>query len=268
MKKSASRKKDPIVIDNHKNLVFNSEEELYDHFSEDIEKFEEEYQSRRTEGDFTLEELSNHDDRLSDLLDDPDEVWKKNEIFTYIKQFEEDPMVWHLAICYLTEETPSFIYLHFPTRDPLLVEQYREEQMIYDRSKREVPIGAMEGDALYEGDPLAGGLYKAMMMIRAKKDINEDQFVDFHECRETSVEDPDEIWRHTDPQGYVLVTFIKEFEAPEGQNYFYIVVTLEDEASNSHSLLFSFPTKDGSLVGRYRHGENLQADEIVQESSH
>lgn len=268
MKKSSSRKKESIVIDAAKKLIFNSEEELYEHFSADIERLEDEYQERRVDTDFAIEELSTYDDRLSDLLDDPDEVWKNGELFTYIKQFEDDPMVWHVALCYLTEETPSFIYLHFPSRDPMLIEKYREQEMIYDRSKREVPLGAMEGDALYEGDLLAGGLYKAMMMIRAKKDIAEDKFTDFAECREPSVEDPDEIWRHTDPQGYVLVTFIKEFEAAEGQNYFYIVVTLEDEASNSHSLLFSFPTKDGSLVGRYRHGENLQADEIVQESSH
>lgn len=268
MKKSASRKKEAIVIDAQKNLVFQSEEELYAHFSADIERLEEEYQEQRSEADIPMDKLSDYDERLSDLLDDPDEVWQKGDIFIYIKQFEENPVIWHLALCYLTEETPSFIYLHFPTKDPMLVEKYREDQMIYDHTKREVPLGAMEGDALYEGDTLASGLYKAMMMIRAKKDIHEDKFVDYQDCREPSVEEPDEIWRHTDPQGYVLVTFIKEFEAAEGQNYYYIVVTLEDEASNSHSLLFSFPTKDASLVGRYRHGENLQADEIVQESSH
>ena len=173
MKKSASRKKDPIVIDAQKNLIFQSEEELYEHFSADIQRLEEEYQDRRSEADFSLEELSEYDDRLSDLLDDPDEVWQKGSIFVYMKQFDEDPVIWHLAICYLTEETPSFIYLHFPTRDPMLVEKYREEQMIYDRYRREVPLGAMEGDALYEGDTLAAGLYRAMMMIRAKKDIHE-----------------------------------------------------------------------------------------------
>ncbi|NQZ19758.1 MAG: peptidase, partial [Bdellovibrionales bacterium] len=38
--------------------------------------------------------------------------------------------------------------------------------------------------------------------------------------------------------------------------------------TNSHALLFSFPTSDETLVDRYRHGENLQADEVIQESSH
>lgn len=32
--------------------------------------------------------------------------------------------------------------------------------------------------------------------------------------------------------------------------------------------MFSFPTNDESLVDRYRHGENLHAEEVVQESSH
>jgi hypothetical protein len=35
-----------------------------------------------------------------------------------------------------------------------------------------------------------------------------------------------------------------------------------------HSLLFSFPTSDTYLLDRYRQGENLQAEEVVQESSH
>jgi hypothetical protein len=45
-------------------------------------------------------------------------------------------------------------------------------------------------------------------------------------------------------------------------------VTIEDTPSSSHALLFSFPTTDENLIGRYRHGENMQAEEVVQEASH
>ena len=48
----------------------------------------------------------------------------------------------------------------------------------------------------------------------------------------------------------------------------YVVVTIEDTPSSSHALLFSFPTGDKNLLDRYRHGENLQAEEVVQEASH
>ena len=68
--------------------------------------------------------------------------------------------------------------------------------------------------------------------------------------------------------GNVLVSFIREFPDEADGGIHYIVVTIEDMPSNSHALLFSFPTKDENLVGRYRHGENLQAEEVVQEASH
>ncbi|MBO9668798.1 MAG: peptidase, partial [Bdellovibrio sp.] len=67
----------------------------------------------------------------------------------------------------------------------------------------------------------------------------------------------------------VLVCFIKEFPDHEtAKDLTYIAVTQEDEETNVHSLLFSFPTTDSTLADRYRQGENLQAEEVSQESSH
>jgi hypothetical protein len=47
-----------------------------------------------------------------------------------------------------------------------------------------------------------------------------------------------------------------------------MVVTEEDTEAQVNSLLFSFPTKDETLVDRYRQGENLEAEEVATESSH
>ena len=80
-------------------------------------------------------------------------------------------------------------------------------------------------------------------------------------------QDADEIWRTNDTMGNILVSFIKDF-SDHDRGLTYIVVTVEDTPSNSHALLFSFPTKDSALADRYRHGESLHADEVVQESSH
>ena len=135
---------------------------------------------------------------------------------------------------------------------------------------------AVEGDALSEGDDLAVGLYRAMLTLRSEKDLEEGVFKDYEALREVTIEEPDEIWRSVDLSGNILVTFIKDFggedlstdlpsELPEVR---YIVVTIEDTPSSSHALLFSFPTTDINLVDRYRHGENLQAEEVVQEGSH
>lgn len=271
-------KKPNIVIDAVKGLSFHTEEELFEHFAEDIGKFEKEYFSKRNpNADISEEELAKFESHLTPCLEFPDEIWEdstslSDPVRIYIKYFEDDledfDYSYHVAVCYMTGGTPSFVYLHFPSVDLDLVEVYRRGEILFDRSLLNVPPGAIEGDALTEGDELALGLYKAMMLVRSEKDIPESKFRDLAHLREETLEEPDEIWRNTDTGGNVLVTFVREFpDELEGDTY-YLVITLEDMPSSSHALLFSFPTSDKSLTERYRHGENLQAEEVIQESSH
>ena len=107
-----------------------------------------------------------------------------------------------------------------------------------------------------------------MIKVRGESDIKEETFADYANLREETIEQPDEIWRSNDSMGNVLVSFIRDFPDEGETGIHYIVVTIEDMPSNSHALLFSFPTTDENLIGRYRHGENLQAEEVVQEASH
>lgn len=271
MSRSSKKKSnEPIVIDEEHGLVFESEQDLYSHFEKEIQTLEREFFSLRKQEDINEFEFKKYDNQLEKLLDDPDEVWEdtsslgsQQRVFIYIRRFDS---ISHVAACYLTESTPSFVYLHFPTSDESLVDNYRRGQMVFQRMMGDMPMGALDGDALHEGDELASGLYKAMLLLRGDKDIPEDEFGSYAECREPTLEDADEIWRSGDSTGNVLVSFLKEFN--EDDEFYYIVVTVEDAPSGSHALLFSFPTRDKGLVDRYRHGENLQAEEVVQESSH
>lgn len=271
MTRSSSKKSfEPIVIDEAEGLVFDNEDELYSHFEQEIQVLESEFFTLRGKADINEFEFKRYDGQLDRLLDDPDEVWEDRDtltghrLFIYVRRFDKE--VHHIAACYLTESTPSFVYLHFPTRDEHLVERYRRGQLVFQRSQADMPLGAIDGDALHESDELAVGLYKAMLLLRSDKDIPEEEFHVFAECREPTLEEADEIWRSSDSLGNVLVSFIKEFG--EDEDLSYVVVTVEDAPSGSHALLFSFPTRDRGLVDRYRHGENLQAEEVVQESSH
>lgn len=271
MSRSPRKKaKEPIVIDEAEGLIFSSEQDLYAHFAKEIDVLEQEFFTLRKADDIDEDRFTKYDSQLDRLLDDPDEVWEDTDtlthqrVFIYIRRFEKN--ISHVAACYLTESTPSFVYLHFPTSDSALVERYRRGQLVFKRSSSDAPLGAISGDALHEGDELAIGLYKAMLLVRSEKDIPEDEFQIYAEHRELTLEDADEIWRSSDSLGNVLVSFIKE--VGEDEEFSYVVVTVEDEPSGSHALLFSFPSRDKGLVDRYRHGENLQAEEVVQESSH
>ncbi len=297
-----------IVIDEKNGLVFETEEELFQHFKKEISFLEKEFFKLREESDIPDKDFEKYEENLALLLDTPDEVWEDSETISgvvltiYLKKIgkprvkvskkkapveeveededsektssetpdidEADKPLYHVGIVYLVNDAPTFVYLHFPTHSEALYAQYRRGEKIYDRFEENTPLGAIEGDALFENDEFARGLYHAMLIVRSETDIREEDFRDYAKHREESIEQPDEIWRTTDSTGNVLVHFVRDLSEDGADGLFYVVVTIEDAASNSHALLFSFPTNDESLVARYRQGENLQAEEVVQEASH
>jgi hypothetical protein len=259
-----------IVIDPDKDLVFSTEEELFDHFALQILEIETFYfDVLKSYDDLKIENFNKYEKNLTLCLQNPDEVWFTDELTSietaiYIKKIKDD--LHHIAICYLYNDEPSFIFMHFPTTSVGLIEEFRMGEMVFDLTTKDVYPGAIDGDALSEGDILAIGHYKAMLVVRNDSDIPAADFQNYSPLREDSIELADEIWRTSDSYGQNIVTFIKHHPDPE--NIYYIVVTLEDSESDSNILLFSFPTNDEALVDRYRQGENLQADEIIQENSH
>lgn len=283
-RKASQAKKEPvgkIVIDANKGLVFADEDELFNHFSNDIGHLEKNFFAHKKDTDISLDDYGKFESCLSKLLTDPAEIWLDkeslpgNEVSNFIAEFASDGKMsaekfYYVGQVYMSGDTPSFVYLHFPTLDTDLVAKYRKGEMVYDRARGDALPGASDGDALSEREPLAEGLYRAMIKVRGESDVPEADFPKYFHLREETIEEPDEIWRSRDAYGIILVNFIKEFGSTENkeEELFYIAVTQEDPTAESHMLLFSFPTKDKSLVERYRHGENMTADEVVQESSH
>ncbi len=269
------RKLPKIVIDQQAGLVFHSEKELYEFFAPQIEVLENQHHSLRKENDVLEEEVENLSQLLDLTLDEPAEIWYDEKsfddfpIFHFIRPLEE-LNAFHVAVTYVSaEDEPTFIFLHFVTRDLDLVTHYRRGDLVYDKAFEEVGFGALEGDALSDGDPMAMGLFLSMLKLRSETDVPFEKFQELGtECREETIESPDEIWRTNDLHGETLVTFIREFPEHELKDFNYVVVTQEDTSSAVHSLLFSFPSSDSTLLDRYRHGENLQADEVSTESSH
>jgi hypothetical protein len=271
--------KDQIVIDETRGLVFSTEDELYDHFLPQIQALEKEYFTTRSDEDIHERDFPKYEGLLNQVLDDPDEIWEDAtsihgfRVRTYVGHYTASEggtseQVYYVALAYATNDVPSFVYLHFPSSDLSLVDRFRRGNLIYDRVLKEVEQGAVDGDALSEGDDLAVGLYRAMLTLRSEKDIAEAEFKTYEHLRESTIEEADEIWRSVDLSGNILVTFIKEYADEGAEGLHYVVVTIEDTPSSSHALLFSFPSMDTTLIDRYRHGENLQAEEVVQEASH
>ena len=272
------QEKELIIIDEKQGLIFENDKTLFGYFSIPIKEYENRFQEHYNEAkDFTLEEHQEKESLLEETLDDPDEIWVDDSTFedltvhTLIKSFETKQQVFHyIAVVYInTEENyPTFVFMHFPTKETKLLESFRQLEIVFHKKLEAIQFAAIDGDSLLEGDYLAIGLLESMLKIRGDKDIAADKFKDYEECRDSTIDSPDEIWRKVDSTGHILVTFIKEFPDMSVEDLHYIVVTEEDTEAQVNSLLFSFPTNDTSLVDRYRQGENLEAEEVATESSH
>lgn len=278
-------KKKEYVIDRQAGLVFGTEKELLAYFqpftdtlwNEHIHR-EQEIKNQKNESakdnglHVTNDEMES---MLADTLEEPSEIWhdamtfKEFPIFHFI-QVLPDNMGYHIATAYVSsDDEPTFIFLHFFTKDSALVAKYQKGEIIFDRSVEEVGFATIEGDGLSDGDPISMGLFLSMLKIRSDKDISYSQFKELgEELRNDTIQTPDEIWRRQDYYGNVIVSFIKEYPDHEVKNLYYIAIAQEEETGGVHSLLFSFPTNDEGLVDRYRQGENLQSEEVSQESSH
>lgn len=274
--KKVIEKDEAILIDEETDLLFCSEDCLYQHFSTPIDDLEKEYLALRGEKDIAREDFQKYEELLGNLLEGPDEIWEDSEtvkdtnLHIYIGEFQvEEQTIYYVAVLRETEGNPSFVFLHFPTTEMKLLEQYRRGKLIYSRSQSEIEVDASDEDALSEGDELARGHFESMLKVRNKKDIPEDEFGDYLKYRQETIEEADEMWRHSDLEGNTFVHFIKDFEI-EGQarGISYIVVTIEDVVSGSHFILFSFPTKDPALAERYRQGEMLNSEEPTKQESH
>jgi hypothetical protein len=261
-----------FVVDENKKLTFKSEEEVLLHFRDHIEVLEDELVAHKKDTDVESDVLSRLPNCLELTLGDPKEVWLDRSTLPevalriYFRDFELDKKkICVLALAYTSQGKPTFIYLYFPTQDEELIERYRRGLLIFKGSLEKTLFTS--GDALSEGDILAGGLYDAMTKVRSSHDIPEEDFSSYIDYRDVALETPDEVYRYTDSRGHVIVHFIKEF-SKQDQHFFYLVVTSEENLSESHFLLFSFPTKDASLVDRFRHGESLHTDDFVKADSH
>lgn len=272
-RKKPSKKE--FVVDRSAGLVFSSEQEVVDFFTPQLDFFSDELQKLSPVGEEVLPKDLDLDAILDETLDHPDEIWMDEQVvkdfpvFYFLRSLPALSIV-HVAVVYVSsDDEPRFVFLHFVTGKPDLVEHYRREDLVYDKSFDELGFAMIEGDSLSEGDPLATGQFLSMLKIRSETDVPQEKFQDLGKLfRDSTIEGADEMWRYQDSHGHWLVIFIKEIHDQGFSNLHYVVVTLEDPNSQVHSLLFSFPTDDPSLVDRYRRGENLQTEEVAQESSH
>jgi hypothetical protein len=247
-----------VLVDEHNDLIFCSDQCLRENFEDEIEALEDEYIAARTSEDIPVSEFGKLEHFLPLLLNEPDEVWEVLRLgdepplcFLIGEFLHADEHIYYVAAVYFDYNKPVFVYMHFPTRDPKLVEKYRRDNLVYDSNENDEL--QLIDDVITE-DNIAFNLYEEMLENRSSTDIEVEDFNEYNDLKLPTVEAPAEVWRLVDDEGTTFLIFIAHYQK-EAENISYIVVAIEDELTDNTLPVFGFPTADTKLVDRFRKGE-------------
>lgn len=280
-----------LFVEQEVGRLFCSEECITGYFATEIQHLEREYFQRLSDTDLSAKERVALAHLRWTTLERPDEVWRERTLsgdsrFTLISQFpgEDGGVVWSICICLFLNDEPSFLYLAFPTKSEAMVEYYRTgERYVRDLTRAAQARAEAEANASEFApteDPEKSGetnatdrlgapwtadeTYRAQLVYeRSDDDIAPEEFGEYQECLEPTLDEPDEIWSYFaegpgQPKGAKIYHFIKRFptEDEDGAEHstWFIIMAKESDDAEQIEILDAFPTRDPGLVDRHRHG--------------
>lgn len=283
-----------LLVEEEKGRLFCTEDCISNYFSPEVERLEKQYFKLLTTGDLSADERERYAHLRWVTLEEPDEVWCEKTLsgdyrYTLIAEFKpEKRSIWCVCICLFLRGEPSFLYLAFTTRNSAMAAHYRKgERLQWSRPKAERNKSiddntVIEAKPAASGEVLIDGLADAwteqevrmaeMGSLRRGDDIPPSDFPLFQACLEETLEQPDEVWSppgaippmddstDTDETDALPATprvfhFVRKYPSQDG-TFWYIVVARETEEEEEQvEILEAFPTRDASLLERYRNGQ-------------
>ncbi|MEO7161889.1 MAG: PBECR2 nuclease fold domain-containing protein, partial [Bdellovibrionia bacterium] len=235
-------------------------------------RLEKEYFRRLSPSDLDTEEK----EKLSHLrwmtLQEPDEVWREKTLagdyrYTLISEFQpEDRFIWSICICLFLRGEPSFLFMAFQTKNTAMVGSYRRGERVQWEKNQNTEHTTMEEN--YAGQRASGvvdGLADAwteeetqraqVTQKRRHDDVPMSDFILYESCVDETLEAPDEVWSIKAPESnpYQVYHFMRYY-AEEAPGVWYVVIARETEDAGQIEILDAFPTRDSTLVDRYRKG--------------
>ncbi len=253
-----------LFVEEELRRIFCSEGCISDYFSPEIEKLEKKFFNGVTPSDFSGEERESLAHLRWITLQEPDEVWCERAssgdlMYTLISEFHPgDRKMWCVCICLCLRGEPSFLFLAFPTRNHALVKAFRKGEKLdwsqraqFSQSAQQTQVSDGLADVWKENETIRAQLRKD----RRPDDISIDEFELYQGHLDVTLQNPDEVWSVVlfEEDGRHLYHFIKYFPR-ESPGIWYLVLAMETEDGEQIEILEAFPTRDGSLVQRYRTG--------------
>jgi hypothetical protein len=275
-----------LFVEEEVGRIFCSEACIAAFFAPEIERLEKDYFRKVSNGDLTKEERESFSHLRWITLQEPDEIWREKTLtgdhrYTLISEFQPGAKrVWSICICLFLKGEPSFLYLAFTSKNSALINTYRKGERV-EWAAKENPAQPAEAGELSGGahsDRLADSWTEDETFLaqanqeRRVDDIPPEQFNQYEKCMEETLETPDEVWScQVGENSARLYHFIRYYglesataedseapveedsEAPSG--VWYVIIARETEDEEQIEILDAFPTRDPSLVDRYRRGE-------------
>lgn len=278
-----------LFVEEEIGRIFCSEECISAFFSPEVERLEKGYLRRSSVNDLTSEEKESFGHLRLITLQEPDEVWREKTLtgdyrYTLISEFlPSSKPIWSVCICLFLRGEPSFLFLSFVTKNPSLVNYYRkgepvdkevlqEGRLLQHSLKKGEVQSKLKGQSSQDDPPTqevgpSDGLASAwtedetylarMNQGRSEDDIPQSEFELYQGCLEETLESPHELWTLElgQKEPIRLFHFIRHYPEEKPRGIWYVIVAKETDEEDQIEIIDAFPTRDLSLVNRYRMGE-------------
>lgn len=280
--KDLSRTERALFVEEEIGRIFCSESCIAAYFTPEISRLEKEYFRRLSPSDLGTEEK----EKLAHLrwmtLQEPDEVWREKTLsgdyrYTLISEYQpESRSIWSVCICLFLRGEPSFLFMAFQTKNAAMVAAYRKgERVEWEGNQNPDATSMSENYAGQRSSGVVDGLADAWTVEETQRaqvtqkrrhdDVPMSDFVLYESCVDETLEAPDEVWslKGLEDSIYQVYHFMRYYPK-EKHGIWYVVIARETEDAGQIEILDAFPTRDSSLVDRYRkgHQEIGQPEEI------
>lgn len=283
--KSLAGSERALFVEEEVGRIFCSEDCIAGYFAPDIERLEKEYFRRLSSSDLSAPERESYAHLRWITLQEPDEVWREKTLtgdyrYTLISEFQPgNKKIWCVCICLFLRGEPSFLFLAFPTRNAAMAAHYRrgeQVEIIKPAEASSLPrlrAGEEPAEQVSEGqmsDRLAepwteGETYLAQLgQERRPDDIPQAEFELYHGCLEETLKEPDEVWSFQlgDEESPRFFHFIRHYPE-ETPGVWYVIAARETDEEEQIEIVDAFPTRDMTLVDRFRRGTKEIGEESV-----
>lgn len=250
-------------------------EKFYQHLVDHFENLDKEYRKELGLSEESCLKFVGKPKLMEMVLSSPNEIWHtsneiQEEYFSFIRkvtQKGEDPF-YLIIICLIYDNKPSFILSATATRDNALIDKYRGEKKLDNNM---VSTGEELGDVeegfqtveieeeLLEAIELKKSqLLANLLEERSPSDIPFERFNMYDEFIEDTLQQPDEVYKDTDEEGDIILTYIKAHEL-NGISFYYFCVCMKYEKALKEGIetllpIITFPSLDGEIYDIYKRG--------------